>query len=130
MKTKHDVLVFGEERVVLPFSEAVGMLCGGLELHQIDDIDNPNFQFGQMLAQEGNSSENLQGGCVAAAGHDHVRLAALVVAGPLPDAETFGAVDDRLIHSQPLRQSVLSCNHHVDVIAASQAGVENRKKAV
>ena len=63
-----------------------------LELHEVDDIDHPDFQLGQMLAHNGDGGERLQRGHVATAGHDHVGRNALVVAGPLPDADTLGAV--------------------------------------
>ena len=33
--------------------QAVGMLAVGLELHQIDDVDDADFQLGQALAQDG-----------------------------------------------------------------------------
>ena len=56
--------------------------------------------------------------------------AALVVAGPLPDANAFRAVHDRGLHGQPLRQCVFSSHHHVDVVAAAQAVIEHRQQAV
>ena len=101
------------------------MLRAGLQLHQIDDIDHTDLQLGQMLAKDGDGSKNLQGGRVSAAGHHHVRLAVLIVAGPLPDADPFGAMHDRLVHRQPLGKRVLSCNHHVDVVSAAQAVIED-----
>jgi hypothetical protein len=74
-----------------------------LELHEVDDVDHPDFQVGQMLAHDGNSGERLQRGHVATAGHDHVGRHALIVAGPLPDADALGAVLDGGIHCQPPR---------------------------
>ena len=59
--------------------------------------------FGQMLAKNRDSGENFERGCISAAGHHHVRRARLVVARPLPNADTFRAMHDRLIHRQPLR---------------------------
>ena len=34
---------------------------------------------------------------------------------PIANADAFCAMHDGLIHSQPLRQRVLSGNHHVDL---------------
>ena len=51
-----------------------------------------------MLAKDIDGGESLQSRHIAAAGHHHVWLAAMVVAGPFPDAETSGAMLDRLIH--------------------------------
>ena len=49
----------------------------------------------------------------------------LVVAGPLPDTDTFAAVLDGGVHRQPLRRRVLARHHHVDVMAAAQAVVHH-----
>src|SRR5271166_3350745 len=62
--------------------------------------------------------------------HQAIRLAAHVVAGPLPDAEASLTVLDRLVHGQPLRSRLLARDHDVDVVAAAQAMVGNRKQAV
>src|ERR1039457_1073303 len=67
---------------------------------------------------------------VATAGHDHVGRNALVVAGPLPDANALGAVLDGGVHRQPLRRRVFACDHDVDVMAAAQAVVHHRQQAV
>ena len=74
MKTKDDVLVFGKERIVIRFAQAMRVLALGLQLHQINDIDHPDFQIGQMLAKDRNGGQNLQGGRVAAAGHHNIRF--------------------------------------------------------
>ncbi len=37
---------------VLGFAQAMRMLGSGLEPHQIDDVDDPNLQIGQMFAQD------------------------------------------------------------------------------
>ena len=94
------------------------VLAAGLQLHQIDDIDYPDLQIGKMLAQDGNGGQNLQRGCISTTSHHYVRLTILVVAGPLPDADSFRAMDDRFVHGQPLGQGVFSRNHHVDIMAA------------
>ena len=63
------------------------------------------FDLGDVLPQQLDRGQRLQRGHVAAAGHHHVRLAAAVVAGPLPDADAGRAVLDRLVHVEPLRCS-------------------------
>ena len=92
------------------------MLARGLQPHQIDDVNHTNFQLGQMLTKNGNCSQDLQRGRVSAACHHHVRLATLVIAGPLPDAKPFRAVDNRGVHAQPLRQCMLAGDDHIDVV--------------
>ena len=83
-----------------------------------------------MFAKNGNGGQNLQRRRVAAAGHHHVRLGALVVAGPLPDADAFRAMHDGGIHGQPLRQGMFAGHHHVDVMPAAQAMIKNREQTV
>src|ERR1019366_7346730 len=97
---------------------------------QVDDVDHPNFEVGQMLAHDGDGGERLQRGYVAAAGHDHVRRNGLVVAGPLPDADAFGAVLDGGVHRQPLWRRMFARDHDVDVMAAAQGGGHHRQQAV
>src|SRR5664280_1614222 len=60
MKAKDNVLVFREERVIIRFAQPVPVLGLWLQFHQIYDIDHPDFQIGQMLAQNGNSGQNLK----------------------------------------------------------------------
>ena len=106
------------------------MLALRLQLHQIDDIDYPDFQIGKMLAQNGNSGQNLERGRVPATGHHHVRLRILVVASPLPDANSFRAMHNCFIHRQPLRKRVFACNDHIDVMPAAQTMIKDRQKTV
>jgi hypothetical protein len=54
----------------------------------------------------------------------------LIVAGPLPNADAFRAMDDGRVHGEPLRKRVFAGDHDVDVIAASQAMIEDRQQAV
>ena len=82
-----DRLVGREQRVEVVIGEPVRMLARGLQLHQIDDVDDADLQLGRVLAQEVDGGERFERRHVAAAGHDDIGLAALVVAGPLPDAQ-------------------------------------------
>ena len=101
-----------------------------LQLHEVDDVDHPDFQIGQMLAHDGDGGERLQRGHVATAGHDHVGRDALVVAGPLPDANALSAMLGGGVHRQPLRRRVFACDHDVDIVPAAQAVVHHRQQAV
>ena len=111
-------------------AQAVRMLALRLQPHQVDHVDHPDFQFGQMLAHDGDGGQRLQRGHVAAAGHDHVGRDVLVVAGPRPDADALGAMLDGGVHRQPLRRRVFARDHDVDVMAAAQAVVHHRQQAV
>jgi hypothetical protein len=77
---------------VFAIREAVGMVDVGDELEEVDDVDEADFEGGDVFAEEGDGGEGFGGGDVAAGGHDDVGVGALVVGGPVPDSETFGAV--------------------------------------
>jgi hypothetical protein len=88
----------------------VRLLALRLQLHQIVDIDHPDLQIGQMLAKDGNGRQDLQRRRVSSTGQYHDRLGALIVAGPLPDANSFRARHGRHVHGQPLREGGFTCN--------------------
>ncbi len=111
-------------------AQPVRVLGLRLQPHQVDHVDHPDLQLRQVLAQDRDRRERLQRRHVAAAGHDHVGRDALVVAGPLPDADALGAMLDRGVHREPLRRRVLARDHDVDVVAAAQAVVHDRQQAV
>ena len=123
-------LSFGEQGVEVPVAQAVRVLARRLQLHQVHDVDDADLQLREVLAKQLDRGQRLQRGHVAAAGHDHVGLAALVVAGPVPDADAGGAVLDRLVHGQPLRRRLLAGHDHVDVVAAAQAVVGHREQVL
>ena len=85
-------LSVGEQRVELGVGQAVRVLGVGLEPHQVDDVDDPDLEVGQVLAQEVDGRQRLERRDVAGAGHHDVGLAALVVARPVPDADAARAV--------------------------------------
>ena len=47
MKAKDDVFIPGEVLIVVRFAQAVRVLRAGLLVHQIDDIDDPDFSSGK-----------------------------------------------------------------------------------
>src|SRR3984957_15940268 len=94
VETEYDRPIPGEERVVVGLAQSVRMLIAGLESHQIDDIDDPNFQIGQVVAQDRHGGQNLERRRVTAASHHDIRFRILVVARPLPDADSLGAMYD------------------------------------
>jgi hypothetical protein len=130
MKSEDDVFVFCEQGLVGELRQSVGMFGAGLQLHQIDYVHNTYLQVGQVLSENGDCGKYLERRRVSTAAHHNVRLAVLIVAGPLPDPHSFGAMHHRLVHGQPLWERMFPCNHHVYVISTAQAVVEDRKEAV
>ena len=92
-----------------------------LELHEIDDVDRPDLQVREMAPQQLDRPPGFRASAVPAARHDDIRLAALIVARPRPDAKAGGAVRDRRVHVQPLQRRLLAGDDDVDVVAAAQA---------
>ena len=106
------------------------MFGAGLQLEQIDHIDEADLDVGELLAQQHGCGQSFQRRDVAGRGHDHVGLAALVVAGPIPNADAFGAVRDGRVHGHVLQMQLLVADDHVDVVLAAQAVVGHRQQAV
>ena len=103
------------------------MLGLRLQLHQIDDIDHPDFQSGQILTQNGNGGQYLQRRRIAATSHHYIRIGVLVVAGPFPNAYTFRAMHDSGLHTQPLRESVFARHYDIHIMPTAQAMIKNRE---
>src|ERR1700676_1333215 len=83
-----------------------------------------------MLPQYGHRRQSLERRHVARAGHDKIRAAALIVAGPLPDPDAFAAVLDRPVHRQPLWRRMFARHHYIDVVTAAQAMIHHRQQAI
>ena len=119
VEREDDGLILGEQRVIIRIAQAVGMLAGGLELHQIHHIDDPHLDLRHILPEDRHRRQRFQCGGIAAAGHHHIRLLPCVIAGPLPDADALGAVLNGLLHGQPLGTGMLAGNQYIDIIPAA-----------
>ena len=69
-------------------------------------------------------------GTSPAAAMTNVGFAGLVVARPVPDANTGGAVLDRLVDVQPLRLRLFAGDDDVDEVARAQAPIGNIEQRV
>src|SRR6185437_13284992 len=87
---EHDRAVGGEDGVELGVGQAVRVFGGGLQAHQVDDVDDPDLEVGQVPVEQVGGGEDLQGGHVAGGREDDVGVAG-VVGGPVPDAQPAGA---------------------------------------
>ena len=56
-----DGLILGEQPVIGFVRQAVGMLCVGLELHQVHHVYHPNLQLRQLPAQNADSGQRYLG---------------------------------------------------------------------
>ena len=59
MKVEDNWLICGEERLELSIGQAMRVLRMRHQLEQIDDIDEPDFHVGKVLAQQGGRCQGL-----------------------------------------------------------------------
>lgn len=130
VEVEYDGAIGGEDGAVLAIRETVRMIFVGYELKEIDDIDKAHLEVGNVFAEEGDGSKGFGRGNVTAGRHYDVGVGALVVGGPIPYTETFGAVLNCFFHVQKLEMVLLICNDNVDVVRAAEAVVGNGEKAV
>ncbi len=83
-----------------------------------------------MLPQKGRGRQRLLCRDVAAAHHHDVGLAAVIIAGPAPDAQALGAVADGGVHVQILQMHLFVTDDDVDIVVAAQAVVGRRQEGV
>ena len=127
---EHDRLVGREQGVELVVGQPVRMLLLVLQAHEVDHVDEADLELRQVLADQVDRCECLDRRDVPGAGHHDVGLAALVVGRPVPDPDAAGAVEDRLVHRQPVGAGLLARDDHVDVVPAAQAVVTDRQERV
>jgi hypothetical protein len=120
---KDDRPVLGEQGVELPVGQPVGMLGVGQQAHEVDHVDDPDPELGQLGAQDRGGRQGLQGQDVTGAGEHHIGegVGPALRAGPLPDPGPAGAVQGRVRHRQPVLLGLLAGDHDVDVVPRAQA---------
>ncbi len=123
-------LVGGEQAVVLEVAHPVRMLFARHQAGHVDDVHHADRQLRQVAAQQQGGGQDLLGGHVAGAGEDDVRFAAVLRAGPVPDAGPACAVGAGGVHGQPVEAGLLAGHDHVDVVAAAQGVVGDGEEGV
>src|SRR5215207_859017 len=123
MKGEDDRLVCREELDEARLVHPVRVELAGEERHQVNDVDHADLEVRGVLAQPVGGGHGLQGRDVAGATQHDVRLAAPVVAGPLPRAGSRGGMLYRRVHVEPLQLGLLVYSDQVDVVAAPEAVV-------
>ena len=85
---------------------------------------------GEKFAEESGSGEGFVGWDIAAGCHDDVRVLTLVVACPVPDSDSLGAVLDCFFHIEVLDMVLLVGNDDVDVVGAAETMICDREESV
>lgn len=130
VEREDDRFILGEKSVEISVAQAVGMLGLGLEGHEIDDIDDSDFDGGEMVAEPVHSGEGFEGGNISGASHDDIGFGILVIAGPAPDTDAGGTMFNGLVHGEPLGGGLFAGDNDIDVIAAAQAMICDGKECV
>ena len=92
VEVEDDRLVGSEQRIEIRIRQPVRMFRARLQLEKVDHVDETDLQVREFLAQQRRCGERLLCRDIAGGSHDQVRLATLVVTGPVPDADALGAV--------------------------------------
>ena len=127
---KDDWSGLGEERFKGEIVHAMRMLVGAGDNREVDNVDQANFDFRNVLVEEPSGSDCFQGGNVADAGEDHIGIAGFFVAGKGPARSTAGTMLDGFVHIEPLELLLLAASDEVDVIAAPQAMIHHVYQSV
>ena len=107
------------------------MLPFGHQLEQVHHVDEPHLQVGELLPQNRRCRQGFHGGdvspqqAITTSGMSG-SVPQIVVAGPIPDADAFGAVLNGFIHGQILQVLLLVGDNDVDVVHAAEAVVGHR----
>lgn len=80
--------------------------------------------------QQSGGSKSLLCNDITARCHNNVWLLALVIRGPVPNAETLGAVLNSSIDAEVLEMQLLIGNDYVDVVLALEAVIHGREETV
>ena len=130
VEVEDDRLVDGKQGVEIAIRQPVRVLRAGLQLEQVDHIDETDLEIGKVCPQQRDRGQRFLSGNVAGGCQHHVGFAALVVAGPIPNADALGAVSDGCIHVHVLKMHLFVGDNYVDVVLAPQTMIGDRKKGV
>lgn len=117
VECENDRLVSREDRIEICIGEAVWMRRLRLQRHEIDHVDDADFQMRHVRAQGVDGGKRFERRHVAGARHHHVRFDTVVVARPGPDADALSTVANRGIDIEPLPFGLLSRDDDINVIS-------------
>lgn len=130
VEIEDDGLVGGKEGLPLAVRQTVRMVVAPDELEEIDDVDEADLQLRQVLSKESGGCQSLTSGDITTRGHDQIGLFIGEGARPLPDTDSFGAVNDGSFHIEVLQVVLLVCDDDVDVVSTCENVVHAREQAV
>src|SRR5690349_18711066 len=84
---ENDWFIRREHGIEFAVGQAMGMFSRRLKRHQIDDVNDADFDIRKVLPQEIHRGKSLQRRDVASACHHDIRCSALIRTRPGPDAD-------------------------------------------
>src|ERR1700688_921786 len=99
-------LISRKNGIEFAIREAMAMFVGRLKGHQVNYIDDANFDARKMLAKQIHGCKCLERRNISGAGHHGIGLRALVGRRPLPNSNSNGAMLDCGIHVEPLKSEL------------------------
>ena len=107
-----------------------GCSVSGMSRNRSTTLTKRIFRSGKLLPQDRDRGQRLHGWMSPALAITTSGSAPCVVAGPVPDADSFGAVVDGRFHVEILQMRLLVGHDDVDVIAAAQAMIRHAQQTV
>ena len=130
MKVEDHRLVHSKQRVELLVAHPMWMLRLRHQPKQIDHVNKPDLQLRAPLAQNRHRGQRFRSRNIARTRHHHIRVCTIVVRSEIPDADSLGAMVDRLLHRQVLQMRRLVRHNHVHIIRRAQAVVRHRQQTI
>src|SRR5438105_4938677 len=94
VEVEDDRLIGREERIEIPIRQSMRMFGVWHQTEQVDYIDEPDLEVGELLPQKSDGGESFLCWDVTATDDDCVGFRAFICTRPLPDAQTLCAVCD------------------------------------
>src|ERR1700761_2005483 len=106
------------------------MFCAGLELEQINNVDESDLQIGEFFSQQCCRSQRFLCWDIARRSKHKIWFSALIITGPIPNTDALGAMSDSGINIQELQMFLLVGDNYIDVVLRAQAVICNREQTI
>src|SRR5208337_3505694 len=101
-----------------------------LQLEQVNHVDKPDFQVREPFPEQCCRRQRFLSWYVARCSKHNIRLLTLIVTGPIPDSNAFGAVANSSINVQVLQMALFVRDNYVDVVFRAQAVIGYRQQTI
>ena len=116
VKIENDWRVHGKQTVKVAIAKPVWMVPIGLQLEEVNDIDEANLQIRKFIPQQRRCRQGFLSWNITGTGHHQIWILTLIVARLPPNANAFCAVYDGCLHVQILQMKLLITHDYIDVV--------------